>query len=103
MTSYYETNEPAGNVNVYCNCGAGEHQMLFLAKADTPGAALEAIPAGFSRSSGTVAEIEQGVRRAGSAARGDASQLADCQPRIRPDCHLPLQPPSESMHGEPRA
>ena len=36
MTSYYETNEPAGNVNVYFNCGAGEHQVLFLAKADGP-------------------------------------------------------------------
>ena len=62
MTSYYETNEPAGNVNVYFNCGAGEHQMLFPAKADGLAAALEAIPAGFSRSSSTVAEIEQGVR-----------------------------------------
>ncbi len=70
MTSYYETNEPAGNLNVYCNCGAGEHQMLFLVEADGAGAALEAIPAGFSRSSSTVAEIEQGVRRAGSPVRG---------------------------------
>lgn len=59
LASYYETNEPAGNVNVYCNCGAGEHEMLFLVEADGPGPALQSIPAGFSRTSSTVAEVEQ--------------------------------------------
>ena len=59
LGSYYEANEPSGKVNVYCNCGTGEHQMLFLVEAEDAAAALRSIPAGFSRTATTVAQVEE--------------------------------------------
>ncbi len=49
-SSYYETKKPAGDVNVYCNCGTGEHRMFFLIEAAGPAEAVQAVPAGFLRS-----------------------------------------------------
>ena len=69
MTSYYETNEPAGNVNVYFNCGAGEHQMLFPAKADGLAAALR------RNVYGTVSASEKEVAALTAYVRAQAARL----------------------------
>lgn len=67
LSSHYATKRPTGSVNVYCNCGAGEHKMFFLVEA--PGAiqAMEAVPAGFLRSATTVTEVEEAYKFAASA------------------------------------
>ncbi len=59
LGSYYEAKKPAGNVNVYCNCGSGEHRMFFVVEATEPTQAMQLIPTGFLRSATTVAEVEE--------------------------------------------
>ena len=44
LGSYYEAKKPSGAVNVYCNCGAGEHKMFFLVEAAGSVEALRAVP-----------------------------------------------------------
>ncbi len=62
LASYYEARPPAGNVTVYCNCGTGEHEMLFLAEAEGPVEALQAIPPGFLRTSSAVSQVEEAYK-----------------------------------------
>ena len=68
LSSHYEAKKPAGNVNVYCNCGAGEHKMFFLVEAAGPAAAMQTVPSGFLRSANTVTEVEEAYKFATGAA-----------------------------------
>ncbi len=67
LSSYYETKKPSGNLNVYCNCGAGEHRMFFLIEAAGLTEALQGVPAGFLRSATTVAQVEEAYKVATGA------------------------------------
>ena len=67
LSSYYEANKPSGPVNVYCNCGSGEHKMFFLIEASGPSAAMQAVPAGFLRSENTITEVEEAYKFATGA------------------------------------
>ena len=62
LGSHYEARPPAGNVSVYCNCGTGEHEMLFLVEAEAPTAALQAVPEGFLRTASTVSQVEEAYK-----------------------------------------
>ncbi len=35
LGSHYDVHKPSGDVNVYCNCGAGEHRMFFVVDASS--------------------------------------------------------------------
>ena len=59
MTRYFEAKAPSGNVEVYCNCSAGEHRMFFVLEAAGPAEALHTVPPGFLRSETTVVPVEQ--------------------------------------------
>ncbi len=62
LASHYEARPPSGDVNVYCNCGAGEHRMFFVVDAQSAAGAVESIPIGFTRTGMTVTQVEQAYR-----------------------------------------
>ena len=59
LGSHYDVHTPSGDVNVYCNCGAGEHWMFFVVDATSATEAVDAIPVGFTRTATTVTQVEQ--------------------------------------------
>ena len=67
LGSYYAAKQPSGNINVYCNCGTGEHKMFFLVEAAGTGEAMQAIPAGFLGSATTVTQVEEAYKFAAGA------------------------------------
>ena len=62
LSSHYETRKPAGGVNVWCNCGAGDHKMFSLVEAIEHVEAMQAVPARALRSATTVREVEEAYK-----------------------------------------
>ena len=67
LSTHYEGKSPEANVNVYCNCGTGEHLMYFLVEADSAAKAMGTVPAGFLRSATTVTQVEEAYKFATGA------------------------------------
>ena len=59
LGSHYDVHTPSADVSVYCNCGAGEHRMFFVVDAASATGAVDAIPAGFTRTATTVTQVDQ--------------------------------------------
>ena len=62
LVSHYKARVPSGDVNVWCNCAAGEHRMFYLVDAPSAAGAIDAVPAGTTRTGNTVTQVEEAYR-----------------------------------------